>query len=313
MLDVSPTAIDFGDQAVNTPSSPRTVVATNTGATTVTINSVTTSSPFSVSGFSSPVMLAPNATQNLVVTFTPNVETSFNGSLTITSDATSSPNIVSLTGRGVPASAVAELPRVFIDTSLASTPSNGAIIQVNAGGDFQAALNSASCGDTILLQAGATFTGNFKLPDKGDCTGNWIRVRSDALDSNLPPEGTRIDTATHAAFLPKIHSPNNLAAIKANARANHYRFMFLEVSVAPSVTSSTGGLVRLGDVSQTTVADQPTFIFIDRCWIHGDSGTTKSLRRGVSLDGTFQAVIDSVIEEFHDTGADSQAIALFSG
>ena len=42
----------------------------------------------------------------------------------------------------------------------------GGVVTVNAGGDLQAAINNAQPGDTIVLQAGATFTGNFVLPDK---------------------------------------------------------------------------------------------------------------------------------------------------
>ena len=54
----------------------------------------------------------------------------------------------------------AELPRVTVPSSLDSTPAPGSIVSVRAGGDLQAALNNAFCGDTIELQAGATFTGN---------------------------------------------------------------------------------------------------------------------------------------------------------
>ena len=55
-------------------------------------------------------------------------------------------------------------PAVFLQTSLSSTPVTGKTIRVAAGGDFQAALNSANPGDEIVLQAGATYTGNFVLP-----------------------------------------------------------------------------------------------------------------------------------------------------
>src|SRR3979411_1472216 len=42
----------------------------------------------------------------------------------------------------------AELPRVYMSTALANTRASGKVTQVNAGGDFQAALNNAGCGDT---------------------------------------------------------------------------------------------------------------------------------------------------------------------
>src|SRR5687768_12829296 len=66
------------------------------------------------------------------------------------------------------------LPTTFVDTSL--VPSTGQTIQVGAGGDLQAALNSAQPGDVVSIAPGATFVGNFTLPKKaGD---GWITVRS---------------------------------------------------------------------------------------------------------------------------------------
>src|SRR3979490_2201116 len=86
----------------------------------------------------------------------------------------------------------AELPRVTVASSLADTPARGSIIAVNAGGNLQAALNNAFCGDTIELQAGATFTGAFTLPAKSCDSGHWIIVRTSAANSALPAEGQRI-------------------------------------------------------------------------------------------------------------------------
>ena len=49
-------------------------------------------------------------------------------------------------------------------SSMADTPAPGSVINVNAGGDLQSALNNAQCGDTIELQAGATFSGSLRIP-----------------------------------------------------------------------------------------------------------------------------------------------------
>ena len=40
---------------------------------------------------------------------------------------------------------------------------SAATLTVNAGGDLQAAIDAAHPGDTIVLQAGATFNGPFRL------------------------------------------------------------------------------------------------------------------------------------------------------
>src|SRR6266446_5660527 len=75
---------------------------------------------------------------------------------------------------------------------MATTPAHGSTIIVNAGGDLKSALSSANCGDTIQLQAGATFTGAFTFPAKSCDDNHWIIVRTSAADSALPAEGSRL-------------------------------------------------------------------------------------------------------------------------
>src|SRR5262245_11561272 len=65
-------------------------------------------------------------------------------------------------------------PSVFLDTS--PPTQTGKTISVPAGGNFQAALNSALPGDTIELAAGATFSGNFLMPKKTGSGWVWIRT-----------------------------------------------------------------------------------------------------------------------------------------
>src|SRR5678815_2519242 len=67
-------------------------------------------------------------------------------------------------------------------------------IVVPSGGDLQAALNTANCGDTIVLQAGGTYiTSTLEQPfvakAKGACTGtnaDFITIQGSAF-SSLPP------------------------------------------------------------------------------------------------------------------------------
>src|SRR5262245_14923229 len=112
--------------------------------------------------------------------------------------------------------AIPEMPRAYVDTSPPGAPAR--VLTVDAGGDFQEALNTAQPGDMISLAAGATFTGNFTLPAK---TGTgWITVRSSAPDEHLPPPGVRI-TPAYVARLPKVVSPNANPALATAAGAHH--------------------------------------------------------------------------------------------
>ncbi len=99
VLTVTPGSLNFGNQAVNVTSGADSVSVSNSGSTSITINSVQTSAPFAVSGFSGATTLSSGQTLTLNVTFTPGSATAFNGTLTISS--TVPPNTVSLSGTGV--------------------------------------------------------------------------------------------------------------------------------------------------------------------------------------------------------------------
>ncbi len=140
---------------------------------------------------------------------------------------------------------------------------SGTTITVRRGGDFQAALNRAKAGDTILLEAGATFKGNFILPKK---EGNeFITIRTSALDAQLPPAETRIDPKKYAAVLPKILTTNSDPAISTAKGAHHYRFIGLEI--APDTEKYVYNLVMLG-VENQQVNEIPNHFEFDRCYLH---------------------------------------------
>src|SRR3979411_3244269 len=60
----------------------------------------------------------------------------------------------------------AELPRIFLHSSMADTPAVGKNHIVKAGDNLQEVVDRASCGDTLRIEAGATFTGILRLPQK---------------------------------------------------------------------------------------------------------------------------------------------------
>lgn len=187
-------------------------------------------------------------------------------------------------------------PQTFATTY---SPPTGQTITVPAGGNLQTALNNAQLGDTIVLQAGATYTGPFTLPAK---TGSgWIYVVSSNY-SSLPAPGTRI-SPSDAANMPKILGPAYSNALVTVANSNHFRFVGIEF--APVSGAFVYTLIRIGNADPTP-ATLPTHIVFDRCYIHADS--IQSDRRGVEMDGAYVAVIDSYISGFREAGADSQAL-----
>jgi hypothetical protein len=228
---------------------------------------------------------------------------------------------VGLVARSGETDGPAELPRVYVESALSDTPAPGKTVTVRAGEDPSSAISKASCGDTIQLQAGASFS-TLLLPEKKCDDSHWIVVRTSAPDSKLPPEGTRL-TPCYAGVssLPgrpafKCNSSENvLAKIEFNGKggsgpvflepgANHYRLIGLEVTRV----SSAATVYDLIDPKGT--ADH---IIFDRMWIHGT--THDETVRGVMLAHLrYAAVLDSYLSDFHcvaKTGAcvDSQAVA----
>ncbi len=239
---------------------------------------------------------------------TPTATGAFNFGVTVTDAAnhTASGNfsvlVVSSSGYDGPA----QLPIATVDASMAASPAPGAVINVNAGGNLQAALNSAQCGQTIQLQAGATFSGPFTLPAKGCNDQNWIIIRTSSPDSALPAEGQRLTpcyggvASLEGRPAYSCQNPKNVLArvqmavggtgpfVLANG-ANYYRIIGLEI-MRPTGVKGNATLVGLAGTAD--------HIILDRSWLHGQAQDETS--DGVSLSGgTYIAVVGSYFNDFH--------------
>ena len=127
---------------------------------------------------------------------------------------------------------VPEPPKSFIDTTY-QRPS-GKEIKVHNGDDLQAAIDAAQPGNILVLDAGATFTGNFMFPPKAG--EGWIYVESAAVDS-IAAAGKRVDPSA-ANRMAKIQSRNSLPAIWILPGASNYRFTGLEITPAQARLAS---------------------------------------------------------------------------
>jgi hypothetical protein len=200
--------------------------------------------------------------------------------------------------------AAPEPPREYVDTTLA--PSTGQTIEVHEGDDLQDAIDVAQPGDTIILDARATFKGPFTLPRKSG--PGWVTIRTSTPEKQFPPPGTRV-SPSHASLMPKLVSWKGEGVILADRGAHHYRFIGVEV--APMDGVSLRSLMLFGSNQERSLEELPHHIVVDRCYIHGDP--KKGSRRGVALNGRHVAVIDSYLSDFKEVGADSQAILGWGG
>lgn len=219
----------------------------------------------------------------------------------------------------------AQLPIATVSIAMAKTPAPGPVVNVNAGDDLQAVLNNAQCGNTIQLQAGATFAGRFTVPALTCDNNHWIIIRTSAPDSALPSEGQRI-TPCYAgvASLPgrpqySCNNPQNVLVklvslgglygpVIFQNGANHIRMIGLEVTRTPG---TTGALTLIS----VAIGGAAHSIVLDRSWVHGT--TQDETKDGFKLTGTnLVAVVNSYFSDFHCTsisGSCSEAHAIGGG
>ncbi|HLZ39512.1 MAG TPA: hypothetical protein VKQ11_01030 [Candidatus Sulfotelmatobacter sp.] len=218
----------------------------------------------------------------------------------------------------------AELPRKYVKTSLADTPAPGRVHHIKEGENLQKAIDDAKCGDTLELQAGATFAGIFRFPRKSCDDSHWIIVRTSAPNDALPPENT-ILTPCYAGVAslpgrPDFHCSavkNVLAKMELDRKseggpvlfedgANHYRFIGLEI------TRAMEGFHMRDLVQPEKPDDTADHLVFDRLWLHGTP--QDETKGGIHLTGTTNVgIVDSFFTDFHcialhGSCTDSQAI-----
>ncbi len=247
----------------------------------------------------------------------------------VTSDTPVSVAFVANTGASAMASLIvissvdgpATLPTNIPATSMADTPAPGKVTQVPVTG-LQASLNAVQCGDTLMLQSALNYVGNFILPQRNCDDAHWIIIRSATADSNLPPEGTRINPCyagvtslpgrptficSNPGVMAKVTALTTGGPFALAPHANHYR-----LGPGLEITRPVGTRLNFGLIGPTS--QQPAdHIVVDRDWVHGTAQDETT--RGLFLSGvTYAGVVDSYFTDFHCVAGigqcvDAQAIA----
>lgn len=195
-------------------------------------------------------------------------------------------------------------------------------ITVSAGGNLHSAIVAAKCGDKILLEAGATFTGNFNLGPKPACTGtdtDYITITSSDPTSTPPnitnyPHSDTPTTTAAAARMPKVVTPNSYPVFWLNSGAKYWRIKGLDITSVRGARAIR--LIGFGEVMPGDRSLYPDRIIIEQNWIHppeedGTPLTTANMYRsvdnGIYFEGTNTLIQQNDIGGFVGRYADSNS------
>lgn len=170
-------------------------------------------------------------------------------------------------------------------------------LTVPSGGSLQAAIDAAQPGDRILLAPGAVYRGNFEGRLK---TGSqWITITTQGF---AVPPGVRVSPADRTQMAALV-TPNGAYAIGFQNGVHHYRLIGLEIRPDPNVYSL--GLVMLGNGAENTVGQIPSFLEVDRCYIHGDLnvGTKRAIAANAQNIRVLNSYISDIASDWQDTNA----------
>jgi len=197
-VTLTPSTLTFSTQLVGTTSQPQDATLTNTGNQPIMISNITAAAPFSQTN-NCPSTLAVNANCEIQVTFTPTDYGGVNGTLSVTDNATGSPQKVALSGTGtavVLSPTAIEFGNQKVGTS--SVPikvtlsnlgtSSLSITQIAIkGADPNDFSQTNNCGTSVPPQSKCTITVTFTPTAKGSRSANVSITDNDPTSPQAVP------------------------------------------------------------------------------------------------------------------------------
>jgi hypothetical protein len=273
---LSPTTLPFGSQLENSNSGSQTVTLSNPGTATLNILNIAATKDYSQTNTCGTSVTA-GGNCSISVTFRPTVGGTDNGTLTVTDNASSGSQSVTLTGSGVAAAPVASLSKTSLSfgnqavgtTSLAQsftlTNTGNASLNINsvlASGDYSA----STCASSLAPNGVCTISVTFKPTTTGTRTGAvTISDNAGGSPQTVTLTGTGTSTGTPAVSLSATSLTYGTIRVGRN-------------SATKSVTLTNTGTAAL---SLTSIAASGDFRQTNTC------GTSVSAGKNCKISVTF--------------------------
>jgi hypothetical protein len=189
---VSPSSLSFGSLAAGTTSAAQVVTLTNSGSGALSISSITASGDFTETNNCSS-SLAANSSCTVNVTFNPSIAGAVTGALTFNDGAATSPQLVTLTGKGVtplsfsPASLNLGTVDVGHTSSKTVTVTNNetTAISLSPAASTDYSVTGGTCGASLGAGANCTITVTFAPTSNGTIDGALAIATGGAFSPQL--------------------------------------------------------------------------------------------------------------------------------
>ena len=173
-VSLSTSTVSFDNQPVGTTSAPNPVTVTNNGTASLSFTSIVATGDFSVAAsgttctISAPVATSSNCVIDLA--FTPTAAGARSGSLTLTDNASGSPQVVSLIGTGTaPAVSLSASP-VFPSEPVGTTSPSQTVTLTNTGSASLTFTAISVVGPFATVASGTTCSTSSSVSASGSCT-----------------------------------------------------------------------------------------------------------------------------------------------
>jgi hypothetical protein len=193
---------------------------------------------------------------------------------------------------------------------------------VHSGDNLQTKYNAMSCGDQLVIDAGAAFTGAFTFNKQcmsgGVCT-NWIQIVSSNLSSIPIPANPYLNSAVppsapNTANYATIQTTSMVYGVHLSNGTTPWSCLYMGGIEFTINGSPAYGGIAMAEGSETLTTQFGSYFIGDRLYLHGlPSDGTNVMQRGMIMAGDHVAVANSYFSNIYHTIADSQCIQGYAG
>jgi hypothetical protein len=265
-INLTPSSASFGNVTVGAANS-QTIQISNTGNATLTITQASvTGAGFSTTGLSLPFSINPGQTSTFNAEFQPSAAGAVSGSISLVSNAATSPSAISLTGTGIAATETLSFSTTSVSFGNVNTGSSASqsvtitntgnssvqISQIAASGTGYS-LTGASAPVTLSASQTLTFNVVFDPTAAGSASGSVV-VTSNATGSpaTITLSGTGVQATAHTVALSWTASTSTVSGY------NVYR----STTSGSGYSKMNGSLVSNVNYTDSAVQNGSTYYYV---------------------------------------------------